>query len=120
MHRKLEQKLVSRWPSWFKVNGSTFETRMVDGFAHGDGWFAIVWRLCEDLEPIVGEGFEVTQVKEKFGELRFYVRHGWRTEAIEKCIEAAQLEALRTCEVCGQPGKAREGDWTPVCDEHAR
>jgi len=125
IRKELEQKLVERWPSWFKVNGSTFETRMVDGFAHGDGWFAIVWKLCEDLEPLVAEDekatghpFEVLQVKEKFGGLRFYVSH--RTDAIRKRIEAAQLEAARTCEVCGQPGKQRESDCIPaVCDEHA-
>jgi hypothetical protein len=125
IRKELEQRLVERWPSWFKVNGSTFETRMVDGFVHGDGWFNIVWKLCEDLEPLAGEAekatgrsFEVLQVKQKFGGLRFYVNHG--TDATRKRIEAAQLEALRSCEVCGQPGKAREGDWIrAVCDEHA-
>jgi hypothetical protein len=25
------------------------------GFCHGDGWFDILWRLCEDLEPLVAE-----------------------------------------------------------------
>jgi hypothetical protein len=51
-----------------------------DGFAHGDDWFAIVWWLCEDLEALVteaekatGQRFEVTQVKQKFGGLRFHV-----------------------------------------------
>jgi hypothetical protein len=23
------------------------------GFAHGDGWVELLWRLCEDLEPLV-------------------------------------------------------------------
>jgi len=31
MRRDLEQKLVERWPSWFNINGSTYETRMVEG-----------------------------------------------------------------------------------------
>lgn len=42
------------------------------GFEHGDGWFDLVWRLCEDLEPLVarleketGQQFQVLQVKEK-------------------------------------------------------
>jgi hypothetical protein len=127
MRRELEQKLVERWPTWFKVNGDTRETRMVDGFAHGDGWFDIVWRLCEDLEPLVqqserasGRPFEVLQVKQKFGGLRFYVSHSHRTDAIRQRIGVAGLESVRTCEVCGQPGSRREGDWSPVvCDEHA-
>jgi hypothetical protein len=127
MRRELEQKLIVRWPSWFKVNGDFRETRMMDGFVHGDGWFDIVWRLCEDLEPLTiesekatGEPFEVLQVKEKFGELRFYVSHIHRTDAILQRIGAAGLESVRTCEVCGQPGSRRKGELSPVvCDEHA-
>ena len=123
MRSDLEQKLVERWPSWFNVDQR--ETRMADGFAHGDGWFNIVWRLCEDLKPfaaeaekVTGRPFEVLQVKQKLGGLRVYVNHS--TNVIRKRIEAAQLESLRTCEVCGKPGSRREGDWIPaVCDEHA-
>jgi hypothetical protein len=115
MRKELEQKLVERWRSWFNVIGDQRETRMADGFAHGDGWFNIVWRLCEDLEPLVAEAekstgrpFEVLQVKQKFGGLRFYVSH--RTDAILQRIETAESESLRTCEVCGKLGKRREGD----------
>jgi hypothetical protein len=74
MRRELEQKLVERWPSWFNVTGNQRETRMADGFAHGNGWFNIVWKLCEDLEPLgaeaekaTGRPFEVLQVKQKSG-----------------------------------------------------
>jgi hypothetical protein len=124
MRRELEQKLVEHWPSWFHVTGNRRETRMTDGFAYGDGWFNIVWRLCEDLEPLVAETekaterpFEVLQVKQKLDGLRFYVNHA--THAIQKRIEAAELESVRTCEVCGKPGKRREGDCIrTACDEH--
>jgi hypothetical protein len=127
MKKELEQRLVERWPSWFNVTGDQRETRMPDGFAHGDGWFDIVWRLCEDLEPLVQQAekatvrpFEVLQVKQKFGGLRFYASHSHRTDAIQQRIEAAELESVRTCEVCGKSGKRREDDWIPaVCDEHA-
>lgn len=126
MRKELEQKLVERWPSWFNVKGSTYETRMCDGFAHGDGWFEIVWRLCEDLEPLVAEAekatgrpFEVRQVKQKFGSLSFYVSHGHRTDAILQRIEIGESESLRTCEVCGKPGKLRGDCIRTVCDEHA-
>jgi hypothetical protein len=125
MHRELEQKLVERWPSWFNVRGNQRETRMADGFAHDNGWFNIVRKLCEDLEPLVteaekvtGRPFEVLQVKQKLGGLRVYVNHS--TKVIRNRIEAAQRESLRTCEVCGQPGSRWEGDWIrTVCDEHA-
>jgi hypothetical protein len=97
---------------------------MANGFAHGEGWFDIVWRLCEDLEPLVAEAqkatgrpFEVWQVKQKLGGLRFYVSH--RTDAILQRIEIAESESLRICEVCGKPGKLRDDCIRTVCDEHA-
>jgi hypothetical protein len=125
MKKELEQKLVQRWPSWFNVTGDQRETRMADGFAHGEGWFNIVWRQCKDLEPLVAEAekatgrpFEALQVKQKFGGLRVYVNHP--TDTIRKRIETAQLESLRTCEVCGKSGNRREGDRIrTVCDDHA-
>ena len=96
---------------------------MPRGFEHGDGWFDILWRLCEDLEPLVAEfevaggpKFEVLQVKEKFGGLRFYVSH--RYAAIDMEIDKARLFSLRTCEQCGNPGTLRsKGGWLVVsCD----
>jgi len=98
------------------------------GFQHGDGWFDILWRLCEDLEPLVAEfevaggpKFEVLQVKEKFGGLRFYVNCRNDNDAIRHRILAAQEESFHTCEVCGQPGRLRrEGrSIKTLCDEHA-
>jgi hypothetical protein len=124
MRKELEQKLVERWPRWFNTGGDIRQTSMARGFEHEDGWFDILWRLCEDLEPRVAEfeaaggpKFEVTQVKEKFGGLRFYVNH--KSDAIDQRIEAATEEASRTCEVCGQPGKMRQGRCIKtLCDEH--
>jgi hypothetical protein len=99
---------------------------MVRGFEHGEGWFDIVWRLCEDLEPLVatfeqqsGLQFEVLQVKEKFGGLRFYVNCR-RNDAIDQRIGIAAEESFHTCELCGQPGELLEGGWIKTrCDEHA-
>jgi hypothetical protein len=125
MRKKLEQRLVERWPTWFKTKGDIRHTAMPRGFEHGDGWFDILWRLCEDLEPLVtemeragGRQFEVLQVKEKFGGLRFYVNCR-RNEAIRQRIGIAADESFRTCEVCGQPGELREERWIKtLCDEH--
>jgi hypothetical protein len=125
MRKALEQTLVERWPTWFNTEGDIRHTLMPWGFTHDDGWFDIVWRLCENLEPLVSEfeqaagcQFEVLQVKEKFGGLRFYVNH--RNDAIRRRILAAQEESFHTCEVCGQPGRLREdGRIKTLCDEHA-
>jgi hypothetical protein len=126
MRKKLEQRLVERWPAWFKTEGDFRYTAMTGGFEHGDGWFDILWRLCEDLEPLVtekeragGRQFEVLQVKEKFGGLRFYVN--WhRNETIDQRIGIAADESFRTCEVCGQPGTLRAARCIKtLCDEHS-
>ena len=111
---ELEQKIVARWPDWFDVRGDLRKTLMPRGFEHRDGWFDLLYRLCERLEPLVGElnttlppgeHFEVLQVKQKLGELRFYVSH--QNAAIDAEIELAYLESLRTCENCGRRGLLR-------------
>jgi hypothetical protein len=125
MQKELEQRLVERWPTWFSTGGDFRHTAMTRGFEHGDGWFEILWRLCVDLEPLVtemeragGRQFEVLQVKEKFGGLRFYVNCR-RNEAIRQRIGIAADESFRTCEVCGQPGELREERWIrTLCDLH--
>jgi hypothetical protein len=127
MRKELEQTLVDRWPTWFDIQGDYRRTAMMWGFAHEDGWFDILWRLFEDLEPLVvafeqesGFQFEVLQVKEKFGGLRVYVNCR-RNEAIRQRIGIASEESLHTCEVCGQPGELRENGWIKtLCEEHAR
>ena len=125
MRKELEQRLLERWPRWFDTEGDIRCTAMPRGFEHDDGWFDILWRLCEDLEPLVAEfeqesgtQFEVLQVKEKFGGLRFYVNCR-RNEAIRQRIGIAADESFRTCEICGQPGTLREARWIKtLCDEH--
>lgn len=80
------------------------------GFDCGDGWFDLIWRLCEDIEKLgPPKGFEVVQVKEKFGELRFYANGS--TDAIEDRIDQATGESVKTCETCGAPGELQTGGW---------
>jgi hypothetical protein len=125
MRKELERRLVERWPTWFNTGGDIRHTAMARGFEHEDGWFDILWRLCEDLETRVAEfeqatglQFEVMQVKEKFGGLRFYVNCR-KEKAIRQRIDAAIQESFHTCEVCGHPGRQREGVYSEtVCDEH--
>ena len=124
MREELERRLVERWPTWFNVEGNIRETLMPRGFTHGDGWFDLVWRLCERLEPVVAAAetetahpFQVLQVKEKFGGLRFYT--SYNNDAIYALIEAAEMESLHACEICGRPGKrCGASSFQITCDEH--
>jgi hypothetical protein len=125
MKRELEQRLCERWPTWFNLEGAPRPRLMPFGFEHGDGWFDLVWTLCERLETVVaavetdtGRSFHVLQVKEKFGGLRFYPNYS--NDAISALIEAAGIESIHTCEVCGGPGRRRGTSWVETrCDEHA-
>ena len=88
----------------------------------GNGWLPIIKQLADDIDAL-NIPYRVVQVKEKFGELRFYfdcsVEGGY--DQIEKLVDAATDESRMTCEVCGAPGKPRGGGWIrTLCDEHDR
>ena len=131
MRHELEDKLVAKYPKWFNVKGNIQHTLMPFGFEHEDGWFDLLMRLCEKLEPLVKaveeefsgdkimSHFEVLQVKEKFGGLRFYTN--WSTDEIFKIINEAENESYSICEVCGAPGKCmNRSSWLKtVCQQHA-
>jgi hypothetical protein len=123
MSPELERRLIDRWPKRFDTDGDVQRTLMPFGFQVRDGWFHLIWSLCEDLEPLVagyeretGRSFEVLQVKEKFGGLRFYANEGG--DPIWQRIERAEMDSLKICEVCGR--LAQQNDmWTQtLCDQH--
>jgi hypothetical protein len=59
--------------------------------------------------------FRASQVKEKFGTLRFYMSMG--NDAIWAATEEAESKSALICESCGQPGSMRGGGWLKVeCD----
>ncbi len=118
MNEELQAKLVKKYPTVFKEwGGDPRKTCMAWGISTGDGWYNIIDELCAKLEPL---GIVATQVKEKFGGLRFYTGaiaedkweevHGW--------INKAEAKSYETCEECGKPGKRRTGGWVrTLCDE---
>jgi hypothetical protein len=59
-----------------------------------------------------------SQVKEKFGGLRFYVHAA--TDKHYSYISFAESMSYRTCEECGAPGKTYTDGWhRTMCDIHA-
>ena len=58
---------------------------------------------------------KASQVKEKFGGLRFYMTCG--TDEIYDLIEKAEALSYKTCEECGQPGEEKPTSWIrTLCD----
>ena len=59
----------------------------------------------------------VTQIKEKFGTLRFYYDGG--DEYVNGLVAMAESMSGVTCEVCGDMGESTSSDWIKVlCETH--
>ena len=107
MNQENTKKLIERFPKMFRgIYKPMTETAMCWGFECGDGWYDIIYKLCEDIEKMkLPEEFEVMQVKEKYGTLRFYTSGS--TDEIEDRIDKAEQESAKTCEWCGKFVKRR-------------
>ena len=81
------------------------------------GWYPLIKNLIDELITL-GWDKQVTQVKEKFGGLRFYI-NGGSDEIYDKITKAEKL-SHETCELCGKKGELRTKiRWfTTLCDEH--
>ena len=118
MKKKLEQKIFEDFPNLYYPEKPETETLMCFGFECSDGWFDLIYRLSKDLNEMedLPEGFEIIQVKEKFGSLRVYPNYD--NEKIYDRINQAEKEASETCESCGKPGELKEGGWMrTLCEE---
>lgn len=83
----------------------------------GPGWRALVDPLIERCTQLGGE---VTQVKEKFGRLRFYYHLpevGSLAQEVAQTafgdeVDAAEHESAYVCEMCGRLGRLmKKGGW---------
>ena len=145
MTPQLQAELIQRYPKFFRAPGK----RLVDpdpeyqsssdshfeedrgpcdehGIECGDGWIALIDRLCLaceiEIEGLIGLGVSkerwprVGQVKEKMGSLRFYVT-GRTSDTLRNQIATAERESRSVCEQCGAPGLLRDGRWRHTyCD----
>lgn len=143
MKAELEQTLVEKYPKIFQVS----EDRKLYpfpmfGIECQSGWYNILNALCFQIQhhidwnnsqrerllesnpynikiPDEIAQVVVTQVKEKFGTLRFYYDGG--DEQIHGMARMAEAMSAVTCETCGNSGKFRGRGWYyTACDEHTR
>lgn len=84
----------------------------------GPGWAELLTELHEKLEFLAkaqGCDYTVSQIKEKFGTLRFYANC---TDIMQDCISAAEHQSSFVCEGCGDYGTLRKGGWLKtLCDK---
>lgn len=146
MSPELEKHLTEKYPKIFtNMYGDPKKSCMAFGISCGDGWSNIIDLLCHSIQHYIdsmhdNKGYALrwnekhpdnlkeieepldqivaTQVKEKFGGLRFYTNHS--DDYVDGLIQMAELMSTRTCEVCGNIGKSRTGGWIrTLCDKHA-
>lgn len=98
MNEKLQEKLREDFPLMYRNLG---------WMGCGDGWFGLIHLLSKEIQEKLDKmnygGLYVTQIKEKFGMLRFYV--SIHIPEIQKLISEAESESAKICEMCGKPGE---------------
>jgi len=123
MNNELEKKLVDDFPELFIHIDNPRASLMGFGCGCDDGWFGLVYNLTKDIYDeakktgvLCNDDFYVVQIKEKFGQLRYYITYG--NDEIFKLIEEAERVSATICEWCGEEGKIRNNSWIrTLCDD---
>lgn len=130
MRAELDRQLYEKYPDIFRQKDLPMtQTAMCWGIDCGDGWFEIIDTLCgwlTTLKKFTGAQVEATQLKEKFGSMRFYYSvANCRLKdivfpVIKEMILFMELYSEQVCEICGKPGEiCLHGSWRKtVCEEH--
>ena len=108
MNKDLEKVLVEKYPTLYKdYRSKSPGACMRFGFECHDGWF----KLIDDLSAKLSK-FDIvaSQVKEKFGGLRFYIGPCKIEDSDEVFgyIGEAEDLSLKTCEICGNEGELQD------------
>jgi len=104
MKKELQEKLFKKYPKIFAQRYLSMEqTAMCWGIDTGDGWYWLIDQLCEYLQFQTDNNkspqVEASQVKEKFGGLRFYVSGA--DDRQYSAIRFAEFLSYSICEDCG-------------------
>lgn len=117
MNQNLSDILVENFPLTYSA--STY-------FECGDGWFALIYRLSQEIELVnraaffsYRASFEFYCAKEKFGTLRFQMDYpddakDFEVLWVNKLIQEAENMSKTICEYCGEPGELTKGGWIKV------
>tara|TARA_B100000287_G_C20477754_1_gene719885 strand:+ start:63 stop:464 length:402 start_codon:yes stop_codon:yes gene_type:complete len=128
MKKELQNKLFEKYPKIFRQKDlSPQETAMCRGITCGDGWYTLIDTMCGNIQNHVEyvnrskpeEEYivcEATQVKEKWGGLRFYVQGS--DDFIDGVIKLAESMSCRICTECGNQSilQKKRGWVYTLCD----
>lgn len=148
MNSENTKTLINTFPKLYREVISASPNKIQYGIYVDDGWYQLVYKLSSDIEQIaIEEGIDpqsidwpmVTQIKQKFGGLKFYCRTGEKeaqpmvleeygeiysirpypsNKAMARLIYLAEEKSRTLCEVCGLRGKLRNRGWIKtLCDK---
>lgn len=107
MRNELIDTLYQRYPAIFAEHIRLREERARWTIWCKDGWFDLIDTLCEQLQHWTdtrdAPQYVATDVKEKFGALRFVARY--KSAEQIGALEMAYALSTRLCEECGAPGR---------------
>lgn len=111
IQERFVEKLMSAYPQLFPKDADGKPREPDCGAWCPVGWQPMVEELCSKVAQIVDERnltFEIGQIKEKFGGLRFYYSYkGDRVDEISDLIHDAEERSFKICEVTGEDGELR-------------
>jgi len=129
MKKELQNKLFESYPKIFRQKDlDKTVTAMCYGIGCGDGWYSLIDTMCGNIKNQMdnvnrnkpGDKHlicEATQVKEKFGGLRFYVQGS--DDFIDGIIDLAESMSYRICSQCGNastPNEKKRGWIYTLCN----
>ena len=105
---RTEAEFYLRFPALFRGKPE-FEIR--------DGWFDLLWDLCEKIDSLMIErGIdhrspeypEITLLKEKLGFLRVHINAGFDEsgQAVRELVNTVENRSGSVCQSCGEPGES--------------
>lgn len=110
MNKELQQNIFNSFPELFKK-------KLPYGIECEDGWYDIIFSLCDVLNNHLPTPPTIIEIKQKFGSLRVY--YSGVNDAADPVIKLAEKLSLKTCEKCGSSGKIIHNNYLYVaCEKH--
>ena len=128
--------MSNEYKDWFCDVMTELNTRMREADFLPEGWTnTFIPKMKQELADVLGSyvyDFDVLQIKDKYGMMRFYWSWADRdyntaeeqdrnelTNKIETIINKYEVLSANTCVVCGNPAVKMTSGWIlPVCREH--
>lgn len=105
----LRKEILNEYPFIYRPTDKGYDPFSLFGFEIGNGWNNLILDIFDKIKELdYPISLHILQIKEKFGELRFYYAVQDSTdkqfEDIQKIINEAEEKSTTTCEICGKEG----------------